>query len=67
VVRHALDEDPGDDLSEVTTPTERIAMMRALAEEAWQAAGRALPSYDRSEIPARLFRPGETRPDDDEA
>jgi hypothetical protein len=67
LVRHALTDDPGDDLSDVTTPGERVAMMRILAEEAWKVAGRQLPTYDRSNIPARLFRPGEPRPDDDEA
>ena len=41
-------------------------MMQALAEEAWKIAGRPLPTYDRRTIPARLFRPGEERPDDDE-
>jgi hypothetical protein len=30
-------------------------------------AERALPTYDRRSIPARLFRPGTPRPSDDEA
>ena len=53
-----------DDLSEVTTPAERIAMMWVLAEAAWKVAGRPWPTYDRRNIPARFFRPG-TRPPDD--
>jgi hypothetical protein len=53
-----------DDLSDVTTATERIAMMWTLAQEAWHVAGRPIPTYDRAHTPSRLFRPGEPRPDD---
>ena len=67
VTRYLAGEEPSDDLSEVTTPAERIAMMSELAEAAWSIAGRQLPTYDRSNIPGRLFRPGEPRPDDDDA
>jgi hypothetical protein len=42
-------------------------MMAELAEAAWKAAGRSLPSYSRGEIPGRLFPPGVPRPDDDDA
>ena len=65
VRRFRLGEEPPDDLSEVTTATERIAMMWALAEEAWRISGRPWPAYDRRSIPARLFRPGDAPPDDD--
>jgi hypothetical protein len=65
VRRFALGDEPSDDLSEVTTATERIAMMWALALEAWTVAGRALPTYDRRSMPARLYRPGERPPDAD--
>ncbi len=67
ITRFRLGEEPSEDLSEVTTPAERIAMMWALAESAWKVAGRPLPAYDRSAIPARLFRPGARPPDDDDA
>jgi hypothetical protein len=60
-----LGEEPPDDLSDVTTAAERIAMMWELAEEAWRIAGRPVPAYDRRSMPARLFRPGEPPPDDD--
>jgi hypothetical protein len=60
-----LGEEPPDDLSDVTTPAERIAMMWELAEEAWRIAGCPVPAYDRRSIPTRLFRPGEPPPDDD--
>jgi hypothetical protein len=67
VARFTLGEEPPDDLSEVTTPVERVAMMAELAEAAWRMAGRPLPDYDRRNIPGRLFKPGEPRPDDDDA
>jgi hypothetical protein len=66
IARYRLGEEPSDDLSDLTTPAERIAMMWPLAESAWRLAGRALPEYDRSNLPGRLWRPGEPRPDDDD-
>lgn len=63
IARFRLGEEPSDDLSETTTPAERIAMMWTLAESAWKLAGRQLPTYDRSQIPAVFYRPG-TRPQD---
>jgi hypothetical protein len=65
--RYQLGEEPSDDLSDSTTPGERIAMMWPLAVAAWQLAGRPLPTYDRSQIPGRLWHPGEPRPDEDDA
>jgi hypothetical protein len=67
ITRLGLRDQPSDDLSASTTPAERVAMMWTLAEAAWKLAGRPLPSYDRRNIPARLFRPGTPRPDDDDA
>ena len=67
IVRHRLGEEPSNDLSAVTTPVERIAMMWTLAESAWKLAGLPLPTYDRRNLPARLFRPETLRPDDDDA
>ena len=67
IARFAVGDERADDLSEVTTPAERIAMMWELAESAWKVAGRPLPTYDRSNIPARLFRPGTPPPTDDDA
>ena len=65
VVVRRLDE-PGDDVSDVTTAAERIAMMWPLAQEAWRLAGRPIPTHDRAHTPSRVFRPGEPRPDDTE-
>jgi len=66
VARYRLGDEPSDDLSASTTPTQRIAMMRPLAESAWLVAGRALPTYDRSTAPVRVFRAGSQRLDDDD-
>src|SRR5262245_14490057 len=60
-------EEPSDDLSAVTTPSQRVAMVWFLARTAWTLAGRPWPRYDRAHIPARLFRPGTPPPDDDDA
>jgi hypothetical protein len=65
--RHLLEECPSDDLSDSTTPEERVEMMWPLAVEAWTLAGRGLPDYPREEIPARIFRPGdEALPDEED-
>jgi len=55
-----------DDISEVPTAAERIAMMWPLAEEAWRLAGRPIPSCDRAHTPCRAFRRSESCPDDTE-
>lgn len=65
IVRLEAGAEAPDDLSLVSTPAERVAMMWALAQAAWKLAGRPLPVYDRRSIPARLFRPGTPPPDDD--
>lgn len=49
-----------DDLSAVTTATERIAMMWPLAVEAWSLAGLSIPDYTRKTLPGRILR-GPTR------
>ena len=66
VSRFRLGEEPGDDLSDSTSVSERIAMMWPLAESGWRIAGRDLPAYDRSNIPGRLFPPGAARSTDDD-
>ena len=67
IARFRLSDEPPDDLSDVTTPVERIAMMWELAESAWKVAGRPWPTYERRNMPARLFRAGTSRPDDDDS
>lgn len=51
-----LGEEPGDDLSDCTTPEERIAMMWPLAVDAWTSAGRRLPQYSRDRMPGCIVR-----------
>jgi hypothetical protein len=63
--RYQLGSEPSDDLTGVTTAEERIAMMWPMAREGWLVSGRQLPSYQRSEMPTRLYRPGEPRDDED--
>ena len=67
IARFRLGDESADDISVLTTAAERIAMMWPLAKAAWKLAGRALPTYDRQHMPARLFRPGTPRPADDDA
>jgi hypothetical protein len=66
IVVRSLGDTTDDDLSAVTDAAERIRMMWPLAVEAWQLAGLALPSYTRSNMPSRVFRAGDPRPDDDD-
>jgi len=67
IARFSVSDERANDLSRVTTPVERVAMMWELAESAWRVAGRALPTYGRRNMPARLFRAGTPRPADDDA
>jgi hypothetical protein len=50
------DAESVDDLSRVTTATERLGMMWQLALDAWASSGRAIPSYTREECPGRIVR-----------
>lgn len=56
---HALGSEPSDDLSDVTTPEERLSMMWELSRRAWLLSGRPLPDYDRCSAPGRVIRTGE--------
>ena len=60
--RYQLGDEPSDDLSETTTAAQRIAMMWPLAEAAWRLAGIPIPTYDRTNLPGRLWRPGNRGP-----
>ena len=55
---YRLGEEPGDDLSASTTPEERLAMVWELTMRAWALSGRPIPSYERSEMPVVVRRPG---------
>ena len=54
--KYRLGEEPSDDLSGSTTPTQRLEMMWPLALEAWSLTGKPMPDYARDEAPVRRFR-----------
>lgn len=51
-----LGEEPGDDLSGVTTAEERLEMLAELSRRMWELTGRPTPSYTRATIPVRVTR-----------
>jgi hypothetical protein len=55
---YRLGEEPGDDLSAVSTPEERLAMLVELSRRMWALTGRPVPSYPRQAMPGRVLRPG---------
>ena len=58
VVRvYRLGEEPGDDLSALSTPEERLAMVTRLTRRMWELSGRPVPSYERASMPGRVLRP----------
>ncbi|HBQ13704.1 MAG TPA: hypothetical protein DEF51_22070 [Myxococcales bacterium] len=57
VRRHALGDEPDDDLLASTTAAERLGMMWRLALDAWAMTGQPLPTYSRDEAPGRVIRP----------
>ncbi len=54
---YRLGDEPGDDLSAVSTPEERLAMVAELSRRMWELTGRPAPSYSRPGMPGRVFRP----------
>jgi hypothetical protein len=53
---YRLGEEPGDDLSAVSTPEQRLAMVAELSRRLWSLTGRPVPSYTRAGIPGRVHR-----------
>jgi hypothetical protein len=49
-------EEPSENLSDLTTAEERLAMMWPLAKTAWQLAFGELPVYSRDQMPGRVMR-----------
>lgn len=56
---YRLGHEPSDDLSQKTSPEERLAMMWELAERGWVLAGRRFPEYERGNSPGRVLRKGQ--------
>ena len=50
-----LGHEPLEDLSDTTTPSERLAMVWDLSREAWALTGLPVPTYERHEIPVRMI------------
>jgi hypothetical protein len=51
-----LSDEPGDDLSNITTPEQRIAMVWELTARMWELTGRPRPNYTRATMPVRVVR-----------
>lgn len=54
---YPLGREPNNDLSAVTTPEERLAMVAMLTRRMWQLTGRETPAYRREAMPVRVVRP----------
>ena len=54
---YRLGDEPGDDLSEVSTPEERLAMLAELSRRMWAMTGRPVPAYPRAGMPGHVVRP----------
>jgi hypothetical protein len=54
--KYRLGEEPDDDLSNSTTPEERLAMVWELTARAWALTGQPLPEYDRRAVPVMIRR-----------
>jgi hypothetical protein len=46
------------DLSGLTTPEQRVALVWELTRGAWALSGQTFPTYSRAEMPGRVLRPG---------
>jgi len=54
---YRLGDEPPDDLSGVTTPAERVAMVWELSARMWELTGRPSPLYTRATMPGLVIRP----------
>ena len=53
---YRLGAEPRDDLSDTTTVSQRLEILRELTERAWRLTGRPFPTYKRHDIPVRVTR-----------
>lgn len=51
-----LGEEPGDDLSDTTTPGQRLEMVWTLRDRMWELTGQPIPTYSRSEMPIKIIK-----------
>jgi len=54
---YRLGEEPADDLSALSTPEQRLAMVTVLTRRMWELTGLPVPSYERAAMPGRVRRP----------
>lgn len=54
---YRLGEEPGDDLSTISTAEQRLAMVAVLTRRMWELTGRPVPRYERTTMAVRLRRP----------
>lgn len=54
---YRLGEEPGDNLSDVTSPSQRVEMVWELSARMWELTGKPVPAYTREQIPIRIIRP----------
>lgn len=54
---YRLGEEPGDDVSALTTPEQRLEMVTLLTARMWELSGQPFPSYARTAMPVRIIRP----------
>jgi hypothetical protein len=53
---YRLGYEPDEDLSDITTATERLEMVWQLTQDAWASSGRPIPDYPRERTPIRVIR-----------
>jgi hypothetical protein len=58
VARYRLGEEPPEPSLVAATPSERVAMVSRVTEDAWVISGRPLPDYARADAPGRVVRRG---------
>jgi hypothetical protein len=60
------EDEPCDNLSDTTTPSERVAMVERLTLDAWAMSAQSIPTYRRDEMPIRVVRQKTPLSPDDE-
>jgi len=58
---YRLGQEPGDDLTSVTTAAERVAMVWGLSSRMWELSGRDPSAYTRATMPIVVKRSHERR------
>ncbi len=54
---YRLGEEPGDDLTPLTSAAERLAMVALLSRRMWRLTGQPEPAYTRATIPCMVLHP----------